>query len=315
MWDVAAALTLSTADPIEEVLTLRETDEPALCVRHVPGPGPSVLYVHGATFPAKLSIGYRIAGKSWADDLHSRGFDVWSFDFPGFGDSGRESRVRAGVPGRAVDAARQIERVVRYVRKRTAHPQIAIIAHSWGTIPAGIFAGEHPRWVSRLVLFGPIAQRNQEDETVPLQPYRLVGESDQWKSFQSGVPAGEGSPIDAGEFRIWIRAYFESDSTSRQRTPPSVEVPAGPDADFADAWGGHFPYDPSRIRAPTMIVRGEWDAIARDADAEWLKKAMTNVPGGAHDVKLPHGAHRMHLEKNRQALFDAVGDFLAERTQ
>src|SRR6476620_5497960 len=99
MWDVAAASALSTADPIEEALMLRETDEPALCVRHVPGPGPSVLYVHGATFPAKLSIGYRIAGKSWADDLHSRGFDVWSFDFPGYGDSGRESRVRAGVPG------------------------------------------------------------------------------------------------------------------------------------------------------------------------------------------------------------------------
>jgi pimeloyl-ACP methyl ester carboxylesterase len=94
--------------------------------------------------------------------------------------------------------------------------------------------------------------------------------------------------------------------------PPSVEVPAGPDADFADAWGGQFPYDPSRIRAPTLIVRGEWDAITRDADAQWLKSAMTNVPGGAHDVKLPRGAHRMHLEKNRQALFDAVGSFLAE---
>jgi pimeloyl-ACP methyl ester carboxylesterase len=308
-------LTLSNADPIEETLMLREAGEPALSVHHVPGPGPSVLYVHGATFPAKLSIGYRIAGKSWADDLHSRGFDVWSFDFAGYGGSEREGRTHAEVPGRAGDAALQIERVVRYVRKRTGHPRIAIIAHSWGTIPAGMFAGEHPKWVSSLILFGPVARRNQEGETAPVGPYQLVGESDQWQSFQSGVPDGEGSPIDANEFRTWIEAYFESDSTSRKRTPPSVEVPAGPVADFSEAWDGYFPYDPSSIRVPTLIVRGEWDAITRDADAEWLKKAMANVPGGARDVKLPRGAHRMHLEKNRQALFDAVGDFLTEQGQ
>jgi hypothetical protein len=30
-------------------------------------------------------------------------------------------------------------------------------------------------------------------------------------------------------------------------------------------------------------------------------------------VKLPRGAHRMHLEDNRQALFDAVGAFLTEQ--
>ena len=80
--------------------------------------------------------------------------------------------------------------------------------------------------------------------------------------------------------------------------------------DFEEAWNGHLPYDPSQIRAPTLIVRGEWDVITRDADAAWLVKAMKNVPGGARDVKLPRGAHRMHLEVNRQVLFDTAGRFL-----
>jgi heme-degrading monooxygenase HmoA len=60
------------------------------------------------------------------------------------------------------------------------------------------------------------------------------------------------------------------------------------------------------------LIRGEWDRIARDADIEWLKGQLKNVPGGAQPIKLSGGAHRMHLEKNRQALFDAVGDFLSK---
>ena len=97
--------------------------------------------------------------------------------------------------------------------------------------------------------------------------------------------------------------------------PPSARAPSGPDADFDEAWNGKFPYDPANHRTPTLIVRGEWDFVMRDADAAWLVKAMKNVPGGAQDVKLPRGAHRMHLEENRQVLFDTVGDYLSRQAQ
>lgn len=321
MLNAAAALMLSTASPVEETVMLRAAGDPTLSIYHLPGPGPAVLYVHGATFPARLSIGYRIDGKSWADDLHARGFDVWSFDFPGYGGSGRAywmgrgSQIHAEPPGRSFDAAYQIARVARFIKTQTGNSRISIIAHSWGTLPAGIFAQVHPKRVSKLVLFGPVAQRSQQRQTAPLEPYRLVSEADQWSSFQSGVPATQGSPIDPAEFRKWAASYLGTDPASGQRVPPSVEVPGGPDADFADAWSGQLPYDPSKLRAPTLIVRGEWDAITRDADAEWLKQKMTRVPGGVRDVKLPNGAHHMHLERNRQALFDAVGAFLAEQKQ
>jgi pimeloyl-ACP methyl ester carboxylesterase len=318
MWNLATAFALAGATPIsEEVFLLRDSGEPALSIHHEPGPGPSVLYVHGATFPAALSMNYRIDGKSWADDLHARGFDVWSFDFAGYGGSDRAAAMQrakvalAQVPGQAPDAAHQIERVVRAIRERTHHARVSIIAHSWGTIPAGLFTGTHVAWVEKLVLFGPVAQRDGHEKLESAAvPATFVGRSDQWESFQSGVPKGRSSPISSEEFDRWVKTYLTTDATSAERSPASVEVPAGPDVDFADAWNGHLPYDPSSIRVPTMIVRGEWDAITRDADAAWLVNAMKNVPGGARDVKLPHGAHRMHLEENRQSLFDAVGDFL-----
>ena len=148
----------AAAAPAEIIVLLRDPGEPALSVHHEPGPGPSVLYVHGATFPAALSMNYRIDGKSWADDLHARGFDVWAFDLAGYGGSDRPAAMqlasvpRDKVPGRAPDVAYQIERVVRYIRAQTDQSRVSIVAHSWGTIPAGLFTGTHSDWVEKLVL-------------------------------------------------------------------------------------------------------------------------------------------------------------------
>lgn len=309
---LAGIVLAATPVAAEQTMLLRDAGEPALCVHRVKGSGPAVLFVHGSTFPADLSINYRIQGRSWADDLHERSFDIWSFDFAGYGCSERPKKQSSSeIPGRAAAAARQIERVVRHVRSNTGRERVSIIAHSWGTIPASLFAGLHPEWLDRLVLFGPVAERNGPPDP-PNATTRLVTKEDQWRSFQSGVPAGQESPIARSEFETWVDAYLRTDEKSAERMPPSVEVPAGPDADFSDAWAGHLPYEPSRIVTPTLIVRGEWDRIATDSDARWLRAALSHVPGGASDIKLPQGAHRMHLERNRQALFDAVGEFLRE---
>ena len=42
---------------------------PSLFVRRQPSSGaPAVLYVHGATFPSALSVGFDFGGGSWLDD-------------------------------------------------------------------------------------------------------------------------------------------------------------------------------------------------------------------------------------------------------
>jgi len=303
--------------PADELFLLRETGEPALNIVHRPASGASLLYVHGATFPAALSINYRLDGKSWADDLSARGFDLWSFDFAGYGRSEPLAGMHGAtggpdvIPGRGADAAYQIERVVRHITQTTERPRVSIIAHSWGTIPAGLFAGKYPELVHRLVLFGPIGQRKGTGRQPLLSTVQLVGTADQWKSFQAGPPDGE-TVISQERFGQWAEAYLATDSDSATRTPPSVAVPSGPAADLSECWNGRFPYDPSLIRCPTLIVRGEWDSVSADEDVAWLVAAMTQVPGHAEDVKLPRGAHRMHLENNRQALFDAVANFLTK---
>ncbi|MBN8812849.1 MULTISPECIES: alpha/beta hydrolase [unclassified Sphingomonas] len=287
---------------------------PALRMRRLAGPGAPVLYVHGATFPSALSVGWRIDGWSWMDDLRARGFDVWAFDFAGYGGSERPAAMQGNMPyGRAGAAAEQIARVAAHIRARRGGAKLLVIAHSWGTIPAGIFAGAWPEMVERLVLFGPLAQREAGGGLMPATGANLVTREDQWRSFQSGVPEGRGSPIAPERFDAWAGAYLASDPGSAERDPAGVVVPSGPDADFADAWSGRFPYDPGVVRAPTMIVRGAWDPLAGDADVAWLASRLNGVPGGARRVTLAGGAHRMHLENRRRALFDAVGDYLLGR--
>ena len=57
---------------------------PSLFVRRQPRIGaPPVLYVHGATFPSALSVGFDWGDGSWLDDWTVRGFDAWTFDFAG----------------------------------------------------------------------------------------------------------------------------------------------------------------------------------------------------------------------------------------
>ena len=55
------------------------------------------LYVHGGTFPSALSIAHRFDGYSWRDALCAAGFDVWGFDFLGYGHSDRYPEMSAAV--------------------------------------------------------------------------------------------------------------------------------------------------------------------------------------------------------------------------
>jgi pimeloyl-ACP methyl ester carboxylesterase len=60
-----------------------------LSMTRQPSDGPVVLYVHGATFPTALSVGWRMDGVSWLDHLQANGFDAWALDFAGYGQSER----------------------------------------------------------------------------------------------------------------------------------------------------------------------------------------------------------------------------------
>jgi cytochrome P450 len=288
-------------------------EEPALLVRHARSPGPSVIYVHGATFPSGLSVAYRLDGRSWMDDLQARGFDVWAFDFAGYGGSERPRGFEADAGGRAPigrvdDAVAQLARVVALVRSRTQRERVSLLAHSWGTLVAGRYAGLHPQHIERLVLFGPPAQRSGP-AAQEVGGWRLVSIEQQLARFVEDVPAGEAPLLIEPTLAQWGPAYLASDLEAASRHPvPAVKIPAGPQADIAAAWSGALAYEPARISAPTLIVRGEWDGVCDDRDAAWLLEHLGSRD--KRDMKLPRGTHLMHVEHGRERLFEATAQWL-----
>jgi pimeloyl-ACP methyl ester carboxylesterase len=267
-----------------------------------------VLYVHGGTFPSGLSIAHRFDGRSWRDELCDAGFHVWGLDFHGFGrlsDPYPEMASPAdAVPplGRAEDASRQLEAAVRFIRARHRRGPFAIIAHSWGTIVSGRFAGRCPELVDRLVFFGPIARRPRSKDPVRLPGWRLISLKDQWDRFTETVPDDAAPVLSRRHFDDWGERYLEVDPDSRARSPAAVKVPIGGFQDIFDAWAGELAYEPCLVRAPVAIIRGEWDAYCTDADARWLFDALSASPD-KRDIKISRATHLMHLETMRCALY------------
>lgn len=303
------------ASSLEFHLRLAGRDD-VLLVRRWPGAGAPVLYVHGATFPSGLSVGYRFGGRSWADDLNARGFDVWAFDFIGFGGSTRPrqmSKPAAGVApiGRAAEAASQIAAVIGHIAAARAGAPVHLVAHSWGSIAAGLFASENADAIGRLVMFGPIARREVKGLPPPegIGAWRDVSVADQLKRFVEDVPQSHPPVLIEPDLAEWGPAYLATDAAAFERVPPAVRIPSGPQADIMAAMSGQLAYEPQRVLVPTLIVRGAWDNLCQNADAAWLIGALG--AGEKADIVIPAATHLMHLEHGREGLFAATGDWLA----
>lgn len=310
-------------DPREEQFQIPSSrDGLRLFLRHLPPashPGRTpkvVLYVHGGTFPSALSIAHRFDGRSWRDELCASGFHAWGLDFHGFGvlsdpypEMGEPAERHAPL-GTADCASRQLEQAVRFICAHHSIPSISIIAHSWGTIVSGRFAGRCPELLDRLVFFGPIAQRPRSAEPARLPAWRLISLKDQWDRFVEGVPAGEPPVLLKRHFEEWGERYLDVDPDSRTRSPAAVKTPSGAFQDIFDGWAGQLAYDPSRVSAPVAIIRGEWDSYCTDDDARWLFGALQASPI-RRDVKISRATHLMHLEENRYALYREAQTFLS----
>ena len=279
-------------------------------------PRRAVLYVHGATFPSALSIAHRFDGRSWRDALNDAGFDVWGLDFYGFGHSDRYPEMEQPPSDNpplcvADDAAMQVEAAVRFILAHQGVETLSLISHSWGSMPAVLFATRHSALVDRIVLFAPIGRRGpRRYESPPRFPaWRLVTLQDQWNRFVEDVPAHEPPVLSRAHFAEWGERYLDSDPASRSRAPAAVKTPLGPFSEIIKAWHGQLAYDPSQLRAGVAIIRGEWDGLMLDDDARGLFDAFSQVPV-KRDIKIGRGTHLMHLETMRLALWQESINFL-----
>ncbi|MES2951340.1 MAG: alpha/beta fold hydrolase [Pseudomonadota bacterium] len=271
-----------------------------------------VLYLHGSTFGADLSVFFRLDGRSWANVLSEAGHTVWGFDWVGYGHSDRYPQGATGPVGCLADVLPQLRRVIAAIRARNGGRPVALVAHSWGGSVAAAYASQHPQDVRALVLFGPIVPRQPAPPTctpmAPVASHYPVSLWAQYRRFVEDVPRGQPQVLSEAHFQAWGDAYLATDPTSPTRSPPSVWTPAGPGSDVQAWWSGDWMYEPACVKAPTLLVHGEWDSLCTDADAATLLDAL----GSAHKVghKIGRATHLMHLEAQREVLYAHTNNFL-----
>ncbi|MYM90808.1 alpha/beta fold hydrolase [Rugamonas sp. FT82W] len=294
------------------MIKLMEAPMLALQVRRAAEDLGDVVYVHGSTFGAGLSVFFAFDGRSWADELNAAGFNVWGFDFAGYGASERYARHDSVPAGGLDDVQAQLRRVVCAVRERNGGRPVMLLGHSWGGSVAARYAGEHPQEVCALALFAPVVKRDTASgahaQAAAMASHYPLTAWAQYRRFVEDVPRGHPQLLDEAHFQQWSAAFLATDAEAATRTPPAVLTPAGPQADVRALWSGQALYDPARIRMPTLLVRGKWDSVCSEADAVNLLAALGS--GIKRCETLPRATHLMHLESSRGLLYNAVNDFL-----
>ena len=208
---------------------------------------------------------------------------------------------------------RDLEALRRHLRLR----KVTLLAHSFGPAIAALYAIRYPQHVDRMIFLGPIPPRKGE--------------------FSQQYGATLRSRLTAGQLARVAELSFESANVAEVcreywsiMTPPRVahslpvtvvksDLCAGPPeairygmtktnaATFASMGEWNWTADLARVKAPTLIIHGEEDAIPMAMVEEWA----TALPN-ARLLRLPETGHFPHAERP-DVVFPAIEKFLRGR--
>lgn len=280
-----------------------------------------VLFVHGATYASRL---YDIPhpGASWLADVARHGFAGYALDIRGYGLSHAEDMERSGAPyAAAADAVKDIADAVDWICARHGVDRLRLIGGSWGSITTALYtAGPGAAQVERLVLYAPIfaeanagwrallADPDHPDRFNPaLGPARLVSEEATRARWDAEIPDGA-AWRDEAVFQALVQSSLADDPQSYRHDTPAFRAPNGTLTDLWQAFRGVALYDPTRIKCPTLLIRGAADPTSTRSDALRLFDRL----GGEHRqyVEIANGAHFVSAERKSAQVFDHAATFL-----
>jgi pimeloyl-ACP methyl ester carboxylesterase len=287
-------------------------------------PARTVLFVHGATYPAHTTFDLPIEGRSWMDHIAAHGYDVYLLDLRGYGKSTRPPEMAQSPDAnppivRTATAVKDIAAVADFIFKRRGIPRLTLLGWSWGTFSTPTYTIAHPDKVERLVLYAPIwigqTGRLAHADAGRMPAYRTITREQAHTRWFNGVPEDKKvTLIPPGVFDAWIAATWATDPEGAKQNPPVIRAPNGVMQDVSETfWIGKGYYDPAKITVPVLLVTAAWDSDVPPSMARALSPLLVNAPD-VRLVELAAGTHSLMMETPRLTLFDAVQKFLDEAT-
>jgi pimeloyl-ACP methyl ester carboxylesterase len=280
----------------------------------------TLLFIHGATYPAETSFDLPIEGVSMMDLFAQGGFDVYLVDVRSCGRSTRPPEMdeppEANKPiANSEDAGRDLGAAIDYILALRGIPKLDLMGWSWGTSIAGNYTAQHNDKINRLVLYAP-AWTFESPVAPPasaIPAYRLVKKEAAKARWTRGVPEDKvGGLIPPGVFDQWWDATIATDPVGSKIDPPMLRAANGVTAEFVNYWLAGKPYyDPGNITVPTLLIHAEWDADLPTYMAEAYFARLTSAPYKRF-VQIGEGTHSVMLEKNRMQFFHEILGFLTE---
>jgi pimeloyl-ACP methyl ester carboxylesterase len=285
-------------------------------------PARTLLFVHGATYPAHTTFDLPIDGHSWMDHIAGRGYDVYLLDLRGYGRSTRPPEMAQSPDAnpplvRTATVVEDVAAVADFILARRGIPRLVLLGWSSGTFSIPTCTIAHPEKVERLVLYAPIwigqTGRLANADSGRMPAYRTVTREQARARWLAGVPEGnKAALIPPGVFDAWADATWATDPDGAKRNPPVIRAPNGVMQDVTETWWvGKAYYDPAKIAVPVLLVTAAWDTDVPPSMARALLPLLVNAPD-KRLVELAHGTHNVMMETHRFALFDAVQTFLDE---
>jgi pimeloyl-ACP methyl ester carboxylesterase len=269
------------------------------------GPAPSghstrpILFLcHGSSVSSRPTFDLEVPGHgeySLMNKFVEFGFDVWTMDFEGYG----RSSPSAGNSNIA-DGVEDLKAASLIVEQETGQPGFHLYGESGGALRAGAFAVAQPASVRRLVL-AAFTWTGKGSSTLTKRAESL----DSYRTHNL-------RPRD----RDAIRSIFTRDKPGTS-DPAVAEAMADAELKFGDSaptgtyldMSANLPLvDPTKLRSPVLIVRGEYDGIATEED---LLNFFRSLPVPDREfVILPGAAHSVALGTNRSQLWHTMRAFL-----
>jgi alpha-beta hydrolase superfamily lysophospholipase len=264
-------------------------------------PLPVLFLVHGSSLSALSSYDLTVPGRgeySLMDVFARYGFDVWTMDHEGYG----RSSVTSGNSDIASGVA-DLTAGLDVLQRETGHAKYHVFGESSGAIRAGAFAQAKPDRVERLILTAftykgngaaEIGRRQEHLSELRSNPRRKRDASMIHSIFSRD---GHPSAYDPAVADALVANEMKYGDT----------VPAGTYIDMA----ANLPLvDPAKVTCPVLMTRGEWDGNSTNED---LLDFFGKLPNGDRQyVILPNTSHSEVFGKNRQLLWYAMKNFLAE---
>ena len=261
-------------------------------------PLPVLFLVHGSSVSSRPTFDLTVPGAgeySLMNVFARAGFDVWTMDHEGYGRSSRtsgNSDIKSGVADLEAGSA--------LVARETGQAKCHFLGESSGALRAAAFTMAQPERVDRLVL---------EAFTWTGAGSPTLGKRAEQVEFYR---THNRRPRD----REMIRSIFTRDKpgTSDPRVADAMaeaELPFGdsiPTGTYLDMTANLPVVDPTKVRAPVLILRGEYDGIATLDDVLAFFARLSNPD--RQFALLAGAAHSLNLGINREQVWHVVQSFL-----